>query len=300
MRIFICLFIVIIFSRCSRYLETKEYFEDGGISMLYYMNKDSVKHGSVTGFFPNGKLYFKGRYINNKKSDTVFYYRNSNLNTLELRNINISDSISKISFYSDKGWCSHEGLFNTILGIQIGKWKFFDSDKKVIGMKEYFNINGKQFLNQAWTFENLKDTTDGFYIKKKIEKKKIRFNDSIKCFFQIDRSYFESKNKDSLSMSVVIPRDYAIQNFNRNFSNTAKVQSKIILGEDNKIKNKHYKSNQTSLKFVSFYWKPKRIGKDTIRGYVDENFEYYPSKKENTLIQKKKRFYFEHPIEVTR
>ncbi|MFD2592192.1 hypothetical protein ACFSTE_15245, partial [Aquimarina hainanensis] len=55
---------------------------------------------------------------------------------------------------------------------------------------------------------------------------------------------------------------------------------------------------------VAFYWKPKRMGRDTIRGYVVEMISFIdknnPTNKEQDSIRTElsKDIYFDVPVEV--
>ncbi|WP_438710453.1 hypothetical protein ACSTS3_16190 [Aquimarina muelleri] len=310
------LFILIVLIGCKEKLtKVVEYYDNGSIKETYYIDKDSIKHGESIEYFPNGRVGLTTKYTNGKIKDTIFYYRDNN--SIRMKEFFLTnDNVYYEDFYPN-GSIRQKGIFNNKRQ-RIGLWKNYDKEGNHHFTKEYKIIDSKVHTNQMWVTLPTGDTlTEGVSIRYHFDKNKLQLTDSIYAFFQTEDSAFNEEDKEKTKVSVVLPKDYTQANFVPDFSNRAKdpdekdgipvieVQSlkenpnpKIVLQKP--IDTTDYK------KTVAFYWKPKRTGKDTIRGYFKEEFSYYdPNDERNKNMDRiittlNKKIYFEFPVEVTK
>ena len=314
------LFILIVLLGCKDKLtKVVTYYENGNIKETYYIDKDSVRHGENIEYFSSGRISLKTRYTNGKFKDTIYYYRDEKGSIIEI-----------IKFFHDNGSIYYEdhhkngnlrqlGYF-TKDKQRIGLWKNYDKDGNHHFTKEYKIIDGKAHTNQMWVTLPTGDTlTEGASIRYHFDKNKLQLTDSIYAFFQTEDSAFDEEDKEKTTVSVVLPKDYTQANFVPDFSNRAKdpgekegipaIEIQSLKEHPNPMAVLQNPIDTTDYKkTVAFYWKPKRTGKDTIRGYfkekltlVDESKPIQLDKDQDSIITSyTKQIYFEFPVEVTK
>ncbi len=296
----------------QEHLKITTRYENGNIEHEYFIDKDAIKQGEFVGYFPNGVLSFKTNYTDGKTKDTIYYFSNNQENKLKIKNLQLPNGQLYYEGFYPNGIISHKGVLNK-QEKKVGIWKNYDKAGNLHFVKEYKIINGKEHTNQLWVMLPSGDTlTEGVSMKQRFDKSKLTLSDSIFCYFQTEVSAF--KNTDSTQVSVVIPEDYTQQNFTSDFSNLARdpeekegIPTRTISDLATQ-KQPHTLSKNIPVadqkKTVMFYWKPKRTGKDTLRGFFNERHSFYDpdleeNQKENRILtQLNKKIYFEHPIEV--
>ncbi|MFD2592197.1 hypothetical protein ACFSTE_15270, partial [Aquimarina hainanensis] len=159
--------------------------------------------------------------------------------------------------------------------------------------------------------------TESVSIHYHFDKKRVQLTDSIYCFFQIENSAFSKEEAKTATVSVTLPKDYTQENFTADFSNRPKSSFGTTEKNDTTVINIPSLDKQQMIPIkaagtpkealhqtVAFYWKPKRMGRDTIRGYVREMISFIdkndPENKEedNVRTELSKIIYFDTPIEV--
>ncbi|GGX12398.1 toxin-antitoxin system YwqK family antitoxin [Aquimarina muelleri] len=312
------LFILIVLIGCKEKLtKVVTYHDNGKIKEVHHINKGSVKQGEVIFYYPSGRVSYSTVYTDGKLKDTIYYYHDNDKKELEIKKFFLNDHLIYYEDYHHKGVTKRTGTLN-IDNQKVGVWKNYDKDGNHHFTKEYKIIDGIEYTNQMWVTLPTGDTlTEGVSIQYHFDKNKLQLTDSIYAFFQTEDSAFNEEDKEKTKVSVVLPKDYTQANFVPDFSNRAKdpdekegihaieIQSlkehpnpKTVL--QNPIDTTDYK------KTVAFYWKPKRTGKDTIRGYFKEEFSYYdPNDEENKNMDRiltvlDKKIYFEFAVEVTK
>ncbi|WP_108868851.1 hypothetical protein [Aquimarina aquimarini] len=260
--------------------------------------------------------------IINKKNNTmqiVEYYEGSK-NKIH-KTIHRKSKYDSIVYKHKNGKISLTGKA-TFNNKKYGIWKFQDQQGNKEKVAEYKIIQGKQYTNQLWYLLPSGDTLNqGTNMKYKIAPRKVKLGDSIRFFFQSD----VAEHPNESDFVIVIPKDYTQKNFNTDFSN---IKEKFYKpGKDIKkiyslkYTNKHPKEKTKidtadHYKTVLFYLTPKRIGKDTIRGYFDEIYSVtkglpnlwwkYTDKeleamkihKDSAKYTETRTIYFDIPIEV--
>ncbi|WP_438710454.1 toxin-antitoxin system YwqK family antitoxin [Aquimarina muelleri] len=314
------LFILIVLIGCKEKLtKVVKYYDNGSIERIYFLDSDSVKQGEVKIYFSNNRIKLKGKYRDGSFSDTIYHYRDEDKNIVETQNYYFNNGTYLYKDFYINGKIKQEGLSNKN-DQRIGLWKNYDKDGNHHFTKEYKIIDGKEHVNQMWVTLPTGDTlTEGASIRYHFDKNKLQLTDSIYAFFQTDVSSFVLEDQEKTTVSVVLPKDYTQANFVPDFSNQPKdpdekdgipiIKIKSLKEHPNPMAVLQNPIDTTNYKkTVAFYWKPKRAGKDTIRGYfkekltlVDESKPIQLDKDQDSIITSyTKQIFFEFPVEVTK
>lgn len=308
-----CIISLILIIGCDKhYTKVTTYHDNGAIAETYYLDHDSVKQGETVDYFPSGRISSITKYTNGDLQDTIFYYIDDEKNELETQKFYINDSDFFFRGFYKGGVLKQEGTYN-IDKKKINQWTYYTKEGNIDFSKEYKIIDGEAYTNQLWVMLPGGDTlNEGTSMKYHFSKDKLALKDSIRCFFQIDISAFQ--NKKVVVTQVFLPKDYTKANFNPDFSN----RPKPILGEIHQytgvpfitlpsiedspkpIPDTKDIAAADKNKTVLFYWKPKRIGKDTIRGYLEEKHLALDPNDISLTNNRYRQIYFEFPIEVTK
>ena len=309
--------IYLFFISCQKLEKVTLYHDNGKIKEIYYVDNDNIAQGEYKKYYESGNLRFQSIYTNNDLLDSLYYYKDTKIQQLESVQLFINDGFKFYKDFQVNGVVRQYGVLEVDTDLRIGKWKNFDDKGNHHFTKEYKIIDGESFTNQMWvTLPSGDTTTEGVSINYHFDKERLKANDSIYCFFQIEVAAYSHK-PEIPSTSVILPEDYTKANFNEDFSNRpidyigAKKKEGIPVRRYSNLEQLKNipklavdvpkdKYNET----VAFYWKPKRIGKDTIKGYFIEEIDFIdktlPANKDKDSIRIKlfKEIFFEHPIEV--
>ncbi|WP_062053843.1 toxin-antitoxin system YwqK family antitoxin [Aquimarina longa] len=292
-----------------------EKYDDGTIEGYYYIDKDSLWQGERIVYHKSGRIMSKTSYKNHVKNDSVYFYEDSeNDNLYMIKYWNDDGSIYYKDFY-ENGKVRQKGLYSQ-KNERIKIWKNYTKEGTLDFVKEYKIIRGESYTNQLWLMLPGGDTIrEGTSMKYKVQPRKVKLGDSIRFFFQSDVPAFKFKEKQG-DFLVVLPKDYTKENFDAEFYNQeSTTQNGIPTQRILSLKyNTKYPVEKTKIdtadhkKTVVFYLKPKRIGKDTIRGYFNEiaaitpgkhNLkEFFDKTKNDTIVSDTRTIYFDIPIEV--
>lgn len=307
---------LLLISSCQKLKKVTIYYDDGKVKETYYVDTNNRKQGENIEYYSSGNIKFVTKYTNGKYKDTLYYYWDSKKKYKIKKKFNLDGHIYYEDFYKD-GSLDKKGYYLKNRQ-RIGIWKNYDKDGNHHFTKEYKIIDGKEYTNQMWVTLALGDTlTESVSIKYYFDKHKVKINDSVYCFFQVENSSFTKEDAANAKISVTLPKDYTQQNFAPDFAN----RPKGIIGSTQKTgievttypsidqlqkipKTVITVSKQMYRKTVAFYWKPKRTGRDTIRGYFKEKITFtdksLPENKDEDRIGTNlyKNIYFDHPIEV--
>ncbi|WP_103863454.1 hypothetical protein [Aquimarina sp. I32.4] len=250
-------------------------FDNGNIKRIYYIDKDSLKQGETIAYHESGRISFKTKYTNSDLRDSVYYYRDNPKNDLEMVKLFHDNGYTSYKDFHENSSLKKEGMADNN-DRKIYTWTHYDKQGNKEKIAEYKIIKGKQYTNQLWYLLPSGDTLNtGISMKHEITPKKLQLGDSIRLFFQSDVAQFG----DTSDFTVTIPKDYTKQNFTPDFSNTEDEYRKpgkyskhiYSLKYDNTYPTEKETIDTTDhYKTVVFYIKPKRVGKDTIRGYFRE------------------------------
>jgi hypothetical protein len=288
-------------------------FDNGNIEEIYYIDKDSLQQGETTIYYKNGRVSIKTKYTNDDLKDTVYYYRDDEANQVRMIRYYYDDGVTYYKDFYENGNIKQKGIFDE-QNKRIGIWKIYTKEGDLDFIKEYKIIKGESYTNQSWVFLPGGDTiNEGTSMKYKAHPKRLKLGDSIRFFFQssVASFQFEKKQPDFL---VVIPKDYSKHNFTPDFSNipdynNRTLQTKRILSlkyNNDYPEEKAKIDTENHRKTVVFYIKPKKTGKDTIRGYFNEvttRTDKYHNLQEfidsnDTIYFHERAIYFDIPIEV--
>ncbi|GGX12405.1 hypothetical protein [Aquimarina muelleri] len=314
------LFITVLLIGCKEKLtKVVTYYDNGNIKYIYYIDKDSIRQGKEIAYFPSEKISFVSKYTDGKNLDTIYYYNDDESNGLKIKKLLFENGSTYYEDFHKNGLLKKKGFLNKN-NQRFGFWKNYDKDGNHYFTKEYKIIDDIEYTNQMWITLPIGDTlTEGVSIQYHFDKNKLQLTDSIYAFFQTDVSSFVLEDQEKTTVSVVLPKDYTQANFVPDFSNRAKdpdekqgipvIEVQSLKEHPNPMAVLQKPIDTTDYKkTVAFYWKPKRIGKDTIRGYfkdkltlVDESKPIQLDKDQDSIITSyTKKIYFEFAVEVTK
>lgn len=179
----------------------------------------------------------------------------------------------------------------------IGFWKYYDSEKRLLEVKEFFNIGNKPYLNQNWIFDLKGDTIPrfGYYYEIKFEKDTISLSHPLKALVNLKEAFFKERPS---SIMVLLPQNNS-PNFNADFSNMSEVIKDTIF---NLNMEREYREQaeltgdyRRSVLFGSYF---DTAGLKKIRGII---VEFNSDKEYSDAIKgdyKERYYYFEKDIFV--
>lgn len=108
----------------------------------------------------------------------------------------------------------------------IGLWRYYDSKKRLLEVKQFIDIKNSPYLNQNWTFDIKGDTIPdlSYYYEIFFEKDTISLKDPVKALVNLKEAFFKDQPS---SIMVLIPQKKT-ENFNSDFSNISKVLKDTI------------------------------------------------------------------------
>lgn len=309
--------ILLAITGCQQPRKITKYYEDGQLKETYYLDRKYRKQGANIEYYPSGNISFESYYTNGKFLDTLYFYFDNIEKQIEETQFYLMNNSIFYKKYHKSGKLHRVGVFDKN-DQKIGVWKNYDKDGHHTFTKEYKIIDGKEYTNQMWVILPGGDTlTESVSIHYHFDKKRVQLTDSIYCFFQIENSAFSKEEAKTAAVSVTLPKDYTQENFTADFSNRPKSSFGTTEKNDTTVINIPSLDKQQMIPIkaagtpkealhqtVAFYWKPKRMGRDTIRGYVREMISFIdkndPENKEedNVRTELSKIIYFDIPIEV--
>ncbi|WP_062053850.1 toxin-antitoxin system YwqK family antitoxin [Aquimarina longa] len=295
-----------------------EKYDDGTVKGYYFIDKDSLRQGERIIYHKNGKVFSKTSYLNDKRNDSIFFYYDNLSNSIEIIEFKNDDGSIYYKDFNENGKINKIGVLDG-KDRKIKKWKYYTKEGTLDFIKEYKIIRGESYTNQLWLMLPGGDTIrEGTSMKYKVHPRKVKLGDSIRFFFQSDVPAFKFKEKQG-DFLVILPKDYTKENFDAEFYNQeSSTQNGIPTQRILSLKyNTKYPAEKTKIdtadhkKTVVFYLKPKRLGKDTIRGYFNEvatvmseehNLYEFRDKtikdKDTVVVLDTRTIYFDIPIEV--
>jgi len=108
----------------------------------------------------------------------------------------------------------------------IGLWKYYDSEDRLLEVKEFINIKDNPYLNRNWIFNTDGDTIPelGYHYEIFFEKDTISLQDPVKALINLKEAFFKDRPS---SVMVLIPHKDS-KNFNADFSNVSNVVKDTI------------------------------------------------------------------------
>ncbi|QKX03482.1 hypothetical protein HN014_00630 [Aquimarina sp. TRL1] len=309
--------ILLVITGCQQPRKITKYYEDGQLKETYYIDRKYRKQGANIEYYPSGNISFESYYTNGKFLDTLYFYFDNIEKQIEETQFYLMNNSIFYKKYHKSGKLHRVGVFDKN-DQKTGVWKNYDKDGHHTFTKEYKIIDGKEYTNQMWVTLPGGDTlTESVSIHYHFDKKRVQLTDSIYCFFQIENSAFSKEEAKTATVSVTLPKDYTQENFTADFSNRPKSSFGTTEKNDTTVINIPSLDKQQMIPIkaagtpkealhqtVAFYWRPKRMGRDTIRGYVREMISFIdkndPENKEedNIRTELSKIIYFDTPIEV--
>lgn len=179
----------------------------------------------------------------------------------------------------------------------IGLWRYYDSENRLLEVKQFIDIKNSPYINQNWTFDIKGDTIPGlsYYYEIIFENDTISLDEPLKALVDLKGAFY--KNQPS-SIMVLMPRENS-ENFSADFSNIAKV-SKDTIFNLNTEKDYREQANLTgdyrrSVFFGRYF---DTIGLKKIRGII---VEFNSDEEFSDAIDsdyKERYYYFEKEIFV--
>ena len=320
MRLFLIIFSLTFLSSCQQKLKkVRTYYNNGNLKEVYFIDKNGIKQGKFIFYYENGNISYTTT-ITDDRTDTIYKYSKSTDNNLVVKRFVNEDS----TIYAEGLYPNHivhyKGL-NDNKYRKIGRWYFFNESGDTASIEEYKIIDGKSYLNQMIVIDTtLYDSKYGHACSIEPETTKIKIGDSIRVVAKSTISSFETDRKKP-DFYIIKPRFG--KSFSATFSNSVPeaidhelqdIELSIKYNLKNTLSKKILEGLQIApkdyYKTVVFYYKPHKIGKDTIRGLFNEiiaetpgayNLRRFVSTEldSDVIIERSlKTIYFDIPIEV--
>jgi antitoxin component YwqK of YwqJK toxin-antitoxin module len=245
---------------------TKEYYANGQLSKEYSL-KDSLYEGKYEEYYDNGDKKVTHLYKNGVLKDSSVFYQNNKISRVDY--YFPSDTIYRKIYYP-AFIVKEEGKLKG--SIKVGKWKYNRKDGSLDKVFEYVNLQGKQYTNQGWHFDEKGDT-----IKEFGNFFSYKFSDEIIYKNKPFKIYFKYKPILALNPNIIMCLSPKI---NENFSNLAEVSLDTLYFE-NAVKG--YQE-------IIF----SNSGKKILRGFIKE----YYTLSGKTNESKERYMYFDIPVQV--
>ena len=211
-------------------------------------------------------------YGNSKKSlDSIIYFKNGIIDSKMI--VNPKNKFSFYVKYYDSIGVSSEG--NTLNKIKIGKWKYYDSKKRIRKIVEFKNICGEEYPNQEWNYNDqgdLKMSISTYY--------KYKF-----------KSQMFKKGETNILMISYVPMTKKDPICTINFSN--KIDSTFC--NVDMVEKVAFRSSDLITFTVPMML--DEIGKHNFRGYIEEH-EFEEIKNSTISNHITRRIYIDIPFKV--
>ena len=199
-------------------------------------------------------------------------------------------------------------------GVRFGKWNLYDPQGKLREIREFYNIQGSPILNRVWFLNKKGDTLawrsqDSIFKQKEFLQDTLGQRNSTFNYFIFSKDTLEigeplkaiaqvyTQILDKYDSDIIVLLAKENNNFNSDFSNYQEVKFDTFLSPMKDTLNRFmFKENHWDKNVV--FWKSfKTPGRKILRGYVQEQTEKYPFKKDS-VGEAFSRIYFEKEVLV--
>lgn len=284
--VFVLLFITI---SCTN---KKEYYDNGNISKEYDIIDGQID-GVYKEYYPNKNLKKTSYYSKGVLRDSAVNYYDNEQNSISSIEYFLNNDTIKKMVYRENGSKEKEGfIFQN--KIRIGNWFFYHKNGVVSQKIEYFNIAGKEYVNQGWYYnEQGKELEDsGNYITIETQKDTVKVEEPIIFLFSLVKPYFSYES----DVYVCIPKN-KLSDLKQDFSNIEKIPLDTFVSIKNeKIVKDFDKYNRQ----VSFGLTFSEEGEVNVRGFFTEIYpndgNFGMDKEKYEILER--RIYFDKKIYV--
>jgi hypothetical protein len=256
--ILICIFFLL-FS-CNKTDNIVEYYSNNKIKLKYSL-QNNVKNGKYEEFYNNGNPKMLCLYENGiMKDSSVYFYENKNGLIKSIKYLKKGNFWFQKDFF-ENGKIMREGKLLKD-NFRIGIWNFYCSGNYKSEVIEFLNINNISYRNQTWKLNNKGDTIFGgnFYEFRK-RKDTVRYNEPNRFHFSLTQRVLSN----STLYLCIAKKGNALKS---DFSNQYKIPLDTIKNMSIEFKNNSVLRDR---KYdVLFDFLPRRIGRDTLRGFLLE------------------------------
>lgn len=225
-------FLSILMFSCSK--REKKYFDNGNLKAEYQVNDEGVLEGEFISYYKNGHMKSIDLYRNNIKVDSTIVYDSLEPNKKKL--VIFHNKLSLDSIYSknyEDGEVTSEGF--VYKSQKTGKWKYY-KNKRLEKVLQYKNINGTQYLNQGWFFDNNGDSIKAYGNNYKFE-------------YTINKKDSQNEIDISITYNPLIAKNANVillynEKLNKQFSNFHKIDLDTILFVNNRTEIKYILDNK--------------------------------------------------------
>lgn len=267
----------------------REYYKNSGNIKKEYYVVDGKKNGLYKEFYEDGKIKYIHKFRNGEKIDSSMYFRNEpSDNSLIWKKKYLKNGKIFMIFFYKKSLKKAEGeVLNSLK--RIGEWKFYREDGTLLRKSEYFNINGEEFLNQYWNFneKGKLEFTEGNYYESIISNDTVYVDESVSVLFNLKRPAF---SYDSKFYAILIGKNQEIKD---DFSNFEVVEKDTILSLSNL--GGDYKKYNFS---VAFNIKYSNTGLKRLKGVLVEEIDEKINRDDIIFKKKQRKIFFDKKILV--
>lgn len=179
----------------------------------------------------------------------------------------------------------------------IGLWSYYNSENRLLEVKEFIDIKNNPYLNQNWTFDIKGDTISelSYYYEIHFEKDSVSLDDPVKAIVNLKEAFFKDQQS---SIMVLIPRENS-ENFSADFSNVSDVLKDTIFNLNTEKEYREQGMLEGDYRRSAFFGRYfDTVGLKKIRGII---VEFNSDKEFSDAINsdyKEHYYYFEKDIFV--
>lgn len=240
----------------------KEYYNNGEIKKEYIKINGKI-HGVLKEYYENNNLKSIGTFRYGKLKDSIKFYRNDKLNSLEKIIKPVNDSTFELFYFDTNNKLASTGKVDKN-DDKIDKWAYYKEELDSI--VEFVRYKGNPYFNQEWLIDKRGDTlhhkSNYYFI---YVKDTAIVGEELRVFVSLDAPYFDYKS----DIELIIPkRGY---NFNHDFSNEDLIKFDTLPSLKNHGADKSKYPKDYPLNFVTnFGVSYKDSGLKKIRGILKE------------------------------
>ncbi len=300
MRVLYLVFLVCFVISCNTNI-VKEYHSNN-VLKKEYTKVNGKLHGIYKEYYESGNLKLLYKYEHGLYKDSSLLFYDDKEQSLKFKELFLTNGHDSLYYYHSNGQLEAKGIVNK-KDIRIGDWYFYRKDGSLLQKLEYFDIDGKDYINQRWRYtkENKLMWSEGnFYELETTTRKDTAFvGQEIKFVFYLKRPLFALNSRSF----VVLPLDQ--EKLKQDFSNLKDVETDTVFSLKEQGLHKNYSSANLSVAFSYTFSKP---GIEHVRGVLveqihqgmlpDQRIKSWLFTKKDTFDKKEREIYFDKKIYV--
>lgn len=239
----------------------EEFYSNSKLKKRYFL-KEGKLNGKYLEFFESGNLKEKHSFSLGIKVDTSYFYFDDDLNGISIKIDNKVKHVKPAFFYFPTGELKAKGFLDSD-NVKVDKWTVFHKNSNLNKLIEYFNIDGREYVNQTWKYNDKGkiNKKEGHFFDIQISKDTLQIDEEVKVLFNLSRPLFSPKSE----VYVLIPVEDS--DLKKDFSNFREIEKDTFLSLNREGRSSDYDKYNLSVAFSLSY---EKTGVKQIRGVLVE------------------------------